>query len=89
MKRLATVVIPEGYASAKEFADDCGFELIRRSIPMPLTHLTIALLRQGTPIPYGAEGLITWLNMWCGGTYTNWCRYAEREIHRLGLRDVL
>lgn len=27
-RRLAVVVIPEGYATAKEFAEDCGFELV-------------------------------------------------------------
>lgn len=57
-------------------------------LPMPLTHLTIALLRQDRPIPYGVEGLIAWLNMLVGGTYFDWCRYAVTAIREQGLEDV-
>lgn len=33
MHRTATIVIPDGYASAEEFAKDCGVELVEASEP--------------------------------------------------------
>jgi hypothetical protein len=33
--RTVTIVLPEGYASAEEFARDCGFQLATVAVPPP------------------------------------------------------